>query len=220
MNSASCAHGSTAYRRGLTALCCVRSHIQIAFLSFVLSGIHTHTTQAVDLNHVFTIPPARCYPWMVQCRIMNDYDPNFIPQKSFAVVGQKIIVRNAENKILVLQRSAKSGSGGKWSLPGGVLERGEDPKTGIQREVMEETGITVHDVRPFHLFSVIDSDNDSVVMIGYSCRANTDSVKLNWEHDASQWVSVNEALLLNLSDHARIFIHRFQEISHQPSLTV
>ncbi len=211
MNSASCAHGSTAYRRELTTLCCVHSHIQITFLSFALSGIHTHTTQAVDLNHVFTIPPARCYPWMVQCRIMSDYDPNFIPQKSFAVVGQKIIVRNAENKILVLQRSAKSGSGGKWSLPGGALERGEDPKTGIQREVMEETGITVHDVRPYHVKSYIEGE-DFIVIIGYVGIADSEAIILNWEHDDYAWLTEEEAERRALTADARTFIEQYGAI--------
>jgi ADP-ribose pyrophosphatase YjhB (NUDIX family) len=32
---------------------------------------------------------------------------------------------------------------GKWSFPGGGLKRGEDPKHGAAREVMEETGVVV-----------------------------------------------------------------------------
>ena len=32
---------------------------------------------------------------------------------------------------------------GMWTLPGGGLDHGEDPRAGVRREVYEETGLTV-----------------------------------------------------------------------------
>ena len=45
------------------------------------------------------------------------------------------VVRNDEGKILFIKRK------GKWDLPKGKLERGEDLKKCAQREVEEETGL-------------------------------------------------------------------------------
>ena len=45
--------------------------------------------------------------------------------------------------VLLTRVSAKGPSGGLWTLPGGGLKFGEDPVTGVIREVREETGYDV-----------------------------------------------------------------------------
>lgn len=142
---------------------------------------------------------------------MSNYDPNYIPTKSFALVGQKAIVLNKNQNILVLQRSEKSGAGGKWSLPGGALEQAENPFLAIQREIGEETELTVKNVRPFHIESYMDKE-DFVVIVGYVCLTDMDNIKLNWEHVDFQWVSKKDALNLDLTSDGRKFIERFNNL--------
>jgi ADP-ribose pyrophosphatase YjhB (NUDIX family) len=50
-----------------------------------------------------------------------------------------VCVLEHEGAVLVLRQPHRLG----WSLPGGLLDRGEDPQTGVQREVREETGLVV-----------------------------------------------------------------------------
>lgn len=38
---------------------------------------------------------------------------------------------------------------GKWEMMGGGLDHGEDPITGLRREIQEETGLTVTFISPF-----------------------------------------------------------------------
>lgn len=45
-----------------------------------------------------------------------------------------------DNKILLVKRAEGLLEGGKWSLPAGFLDRDEDAKKGILRELKEETG--------------------------------------------------------------------------------
>lgn len=66
--------------------------------------------------------------------------------KTKEIEESKIIVRPTVygvildgHRILLL----KVKTTGKWFLPGGGLEAGEDDKIALQREVLEETGITV-----------------------------------------------------------------------------
>ncbi len=46
------------------------------------------------------------------------------------------------NKILLVKRSMRPNRG-KWSLPAGYLDYGEDPKVTAEREVLEETNLQV-----------------------------------------------------------------------------
>lgn len=52
-------------------------------------------------------------------------------------------VFNARGEILLTRRSNKVREPGKWVLPGGHVEAGEDWATANIREVQEETGLTV-----------------------------------------------------------------------------
>lgn len=140
---------------------------------------------------------------------MGDYDPNYVAKKSFALVGQKAIVLNKDNKILVLQRSEKSGAGGKWSFPGGALEFNEDPYASIKREIEEEVHLQVIDIRVFSLRSYVTDDKDFVVTVGYQCKTDSENVVLNWEHDNFKWLSKEEAAKLDLTQDGRFFLEYF-----------
>lgn len=135
---------------------------------------------------------------------MNDYDPNYIPVKNYYLVGQKCILYNAEDKFLLLKRSTKGGGGG-WSVPGGGLDQDEDPVQGIKREVTEEAGLEIYEVEPIKLITFKENE-DSVIMIAYRARTDSDKVTLNWEHDDFKWVSKDEALNEKMSDVLKDFI--------------
>lgn len=55
------------------------------------------------------------------------------------VIGIVAAARTADGRLLLIRR----GDSGKWALPGGTLEWGEDLRGAIEREVLEETGATV-----------------------------------------------------------------------------
>lgn len=134
---------------------------------------------------------------------MSDFDPNFKPVKQFSIVGQKVVISNDKNQILLLKRSEKSGAGGMWSFPGGGLEKGEDSIKGIQREIKEETKLTVKNLKPFHVRTYLNKENDSVVIIAYYASYVKGDVVLNWEHDEYKWVTKEEALRINLTPDAQ-----------------
>lgn len=52
-----------------------------------------------------------------------------------------VIVRRGD-RVLVLRRSPGGYLGGKWDLPGGKSEPGEEPADAALREMEEETGLT------------------------------------------------------------------------------
>lgn len=63
------------------------------------------------------------------------------------------IIRNAEQQIFLTQRTIGRHLSGYWEFPGGKLDIGETPEAGLQRELLEETGILV---RRFSLLQTLD----------------------------------------------------------------
>jgi len=56
---------------------------------------------------------------------------------------QALVVR--DGCVLLARRDREPGEG-KWDLPGGFLEEGEEPLAGLRRELREETGLDVETV--------------------------------------------------------------------------
>ena len=62
-----------------------------------------------------------------------------------------------ENLVLLIQRG-KAPFKGKWALPGGFLEEGEELEDCARRELKEETGLTNVFLKQFHTFSKLSRD--------------------------------------------------------------
>jgi len=74
-------------------------------------------------------------------------------------VAVAVFVRQAEQVLLVLR--ANEPERGKWALPAGYVDRGEDPKIAAEREVLQETGLSVRVTR------LIDVIYEGVIVIIY-----------------------------------------------------
>ena len=82
---------------------------------------------------------------------------------------------------------------GYWSLPGGVLETGESLKAGIEREVIEETGLVVEAVEIAEVFERIMRDGEGraeyhYVLIDYVCRVTGGTLGAADDSSAVAWV--------------------------------
>jgi 8-oxo-dGTP diphosphatase len=53
----------------------------------------------------------------------------------------------AHDSLLLTQLAPRTGAAGRWNLPGGGIDPGESPVDAVVREVAEETGQVVDDVR-------------------------------------------------------------------------
>jgi 8-oxo-dGTP diphosphatase len=84
-------------------------------------------------------------PYRLRLRIIR------VTQKKFtASVG--VIITNRNGKVLLLEHILRPGSG--WGIPGGFIEHNEQPESAVRREIREETGIELENLKMFRLRTV------------------------------------------------------------------
>jgi ADP-ribose pyrophosphatase YjhB (NUDIX family) len=67
-----------------------------------------------------------------------------VSQKKFTA-SVAVIITNSNGKVLLLEHILRPGSG--WGIPGGFIEHGEQPAEAALREMREEAGIELENVR-------------------------------------------------------------------------
>ncbi len=111
------------------------------------------------------------------------------------------IVRDGE--VLFVRRRAGDFLGGRWELPGGTVEPGEDPASAAVREVAEETGLDVRLLgeRATHTWMDIDGKAMRIHALIYDAVEDTQKAVTLSEHDQFVWVEPDETGSLGPADH-------------------
>jgi len=73
-----------------------------------------------------------------------------IGHKRIILPGSSVIIQNKDGFILMQQRKYPHG---RWSLPGGLMELGESTVETAIREIFEETGLTVGNLKLLGVYS-------------------------------------------------------------------
>jgi dATP pyrophosphohydrolase len=98
-------------------------------------------------------------------------------------------------KVLLLRRAAGTRCPGTWETVHGTIEPNEEPEQAALREVREETGLRVErlysiTVQPFYL----PSRHVVMLGVGFAAFVQDAPVTRGAEHDAAEWLSVEQAL--------------------------
>lgn len=105
------------------------------------------------------------------------------PRHIVAVGG---LVSRGDGNVLLL-RGPRRG----WEFPGGQVEEGETLPDALQREVLEETGVTVSVGRLVGVYTNVQS---RIVMFGFLCDWQKGEARTSLEALEVAWVSPQEAL--------------------------
>jgi ADP-ribose pyrophosphatase YjhB (NUDIX family) len=100
-------------------------------------------------------------------------------QPTFTVSAAAVVL-NEKDEVLLLNHILRPGGG--WGLPGGFLDAGEQPADALRRELMEETGIELSDLRMFQVRTL-----GRHIEILFSARTNGDPKVMSREIKELGW---------------------------------
>ena len=124
------------------------------------------------------------------------------------------IVVNNDNKILLLKRSDVKNiwMPNKWALVGGAIEKNENPKEAIKREIKEETGLIIDDF--IKTFTIQRNPNNIEHIFACRYKGEPTDVELNNEHTNYGWFDENEMdyldIVPNLMEYITLSFKRYE----------
>jgi NAD+ diphosphatase len=104
------------------------------------------------------------------------------------------LVLDDDGRIL-LARRAQEPDRGKWDLPGGFLNEGEEPRDGLRRELLEEASL---DVQPLVFFDVVvdrygdEEDAQLTLNLYWMCRVLSGTPTPADDVDELRWFAADE----------------------------
>lgn len=102
----------------------------------------------------------------------------------FTVTAGALIFNDA-GQILLLKHRFRAGSG--WGLPGGFLEKGEQPLDAMKRELQEEIGLEVENPE---IFAARSFKKPRQVEVLFCCRASGQVTPQTMEVERAEWFSL------------------------------
>lgn len=131
-------------------------------------------------------------------------------------VAAKALIKYG-NKFLILREGASDGTVvGKYQIPGGMVEPGEDFMDALVREVREETGLDAKPSTPIMVDSwltTIEGVPYQIFGVFYLCEVSSDEVKLSDEHDDYVWITADEAGKYETTPQVKKLLNKYNELT-------
>ncbi len=128
-------------------------------------------------------------------------------ERPIATVGA--LIHDGQGKVLMIRTHKWSD---KWGIPGGKIEKGEGSVEALRREISEETSLEISDIRFVMVQDCIDSPEffrkEHFILLNYVAKAASHEVVLNEEAEEFVWVTIVEAMQLDLNTATKILLDR------------
>ncbi len=128
-------------------------------------------------------------------RLVGDKPRRVCPECNFIYfTDPKVAVGVAvvqDDQILLVRRSMNPGRG-KWSLPAGYVDRGEDPKETAVRECFEETNLTVAISGLIDVYHNAASQGGASIFILYQAQLTGGQLQAGDDADAAGFFALDQ----------------------------
>ena len=142
-----------------------------------------------------------------EMRLHADHGSRITEQFPISTVGGLIF--DDDRRVLMIRTQKWSHL---WGIPGGKIKWGERSEDALRRELKEETGLDITDIRFVLVQDCIHSKefyrDAHFLLLNYTCRATGSAppVTLNDEAQAFRWVTLAEAMGMELNRPTRVLL--------------
>lgn len=124
-------------------------------------------------------------------------------------------VLNGDDILLMKRAPHKRIFPNQYNGLGGHIERYEDPLTGAKREILEESGLDVHDL---HLCSIhnIDAGQDTgIILFVYTAITDTREFSQASDEGTLEWVAINQLENYDLVEDLPLILPRILKVTEE-----
>lgn len=121
--------------------------------------------------------------WRVAPRGLRRWSVRLVEPRFTVTAGAVVI--DTQGRVLLLKHVFRAGSG--WGIPGGFIERGEQPEDAIRRELREEIGLELEEAE---LAFVRTLKQPSQVEIIFRCRPRGTTGAHSLEIKHAEWYAL------------------------------
>ena len=134
------------------------------------------------------------------------------PDQPVVGIGAVIV---KEGNIALIKRSNEP-SKGKWTIPGGLVELGENLEAAVIRETKEETCLDIENPRLIDVVDNVDLDEQGkiryhYVIIDYLVHVRSGNIQAASDAEELLWVPLDEVENYNLTASFRLFFRNNRE---------
>lgn len=143
------------------------------------------------------------------------YLRQYVGHRPIILPGSVVIIVNEHNEILLQERL-----NGNWGLPGGLMDLGESFEEVAKREVFEETGLVIENLRLLNVHSgsnyylkVPNGDELYAVTAVYYTEDFSGEIKIDYSESKDMKYFATDNLPIKLTGNDRVFVDEYLKIN-------
>lgn len=120
----------------------------------------------------------------------------------------RALVRRQNQTLLLRRANGRDTILGKFELPGGKIEYGEQPEDALRRYLAKDAGLRASSVQLFDVLSYVDSDDSNIqyVFIVYLVNVQDTEVTLSDNYDKAIWQSKSKIQHRDITESSKILL--------------
>lgn len=123
-------------------------------------------------------------------------------------IAVRAIIRKDEKTLLLRRAAGRPSILGKYELPGGKLDYGEQPEDALGRYLKDDANLIIHTAQLFDVLTYIDHDDRDIqyVFILYLVSVSPANIELSKNYDHFLWKKVQNIQQDELTESAKLLL--------------
>jgi len=126
------------------------------------------------------------------------------------LISVRAIIREDQKTLLLRRASGRQSILGKYELPGGRLDYGEQPEDAMARYLKDDAGLVIQSAQLYDVLTYIDHDDRDIqytfILYLISLSANGNKVRVSQKYDQYAWKKLGDVRQEELTESAKLLL--------------